>query len=125
MTNVGFIISRFTVYLFAFTVAFNMFFVYATIDAALYKKIYYLSNELINTSLIYSVFAIFIGLRLKFCLANWISIFGLISLNIFNIISILTKGSYNVYDSILGQISIMVIALLSIILLLRNKKKKP
>lgn len=89
--------------------------IYITFELYEYPALYYYSSELINCSVVFSLFLLFICRAHKLCVYNWIASSGLLFLNAFNLFS-MSFLDYSRYLNIVVMVSMALFSLIAIIL---------
>ena len=114
------ILTLVPVSLFLMVVLFNFVFTYLDLNDSNYIKIYYTANEVLGAPLITNLFLLGACYRYKLCMYNKVSVLGLLLLNVINLLAILTNLGELEYYSIVAQVSIVPVAVLALILLIKK-----
>jgi hypothetical protein len=118
MSKLSYIMTRVPVFLFLTIVVFNL--IVCNIEIPRYKIVYYVSNETIGVPIVSNLFMIAFCYRYKLCWYNKVSVYGLLLLNIINILAIITPLGGASYYNLMLQCAMVPVALLSLILLIKK-----
>lgn len=123
MKKINFIISRIPILLFLTIVSLDLILTHVSITTDSYKLAYYYMNEVLNAGIVANVFILLAVYRYNLCLYNKVSVFGLIAMNIVNIIFIGDDGTsdfYTFYGYIFTHAIMIPTAILSITLMIKK-----
>lgn len=109
-------ISRIPISIFLLIVIYDLAVHLFPVSDSLSFKLYLFLGQLFGNSLLNCLFMVLIIIRLKLCLYNKISVFGLFILNVVNIVFILTdRLEDNIYSYVLLTSLIWLLAILAVI----------
>lgn len=123
MRKISYIISRIPIFLFLSVVVLDLIVTNNAMTDKNYESVYYYMNEILNTSIVTNVFILLAVYRYKLCLYNKVSVFALLSLNVFNIVFMTIDVGYEIYHiySYIFTHALMVpTAMLAIILMIKK-----
>jgi len=120
MLSLNKILTYVPVTLFLIIVVFNFVFARLDLPDSAYLKTYYNSNEIIGSPLIMNLFMLGCCYRYRFCYYNIVSVFGMILLNIVNLLAINTSIGESEYYEAVTQIIIAPVFALVIIFLIKK-----
>ena len=118
MNKLTYIMSRVPVFLFLLIVVFNL--IACNIEISNYLKVYYVANETLGAPLVSNLFMLAACYRYKLCWYNKVSVYGLLLLNLINILAITTPLGDDSYYTIISQAAMIPVSILAVILLIKK-----
>jgi len=122
-SRLDYIISRFIVFTFLFTVAIDVVVNIIDMSEDDYWTFYFREIEMLKSGLLINLGLLFVSIRYRLCWYNKVAAIGLVLMNIVNLIFI--SGNYSdetfiLYNNIFTLILLPIIAILALILLLKK-----
>lgn len=118
MISLRYIMSRVPVFLFLLIVVFNL--IACNFEIGNYLKVYYVANETLGAPLVSNLFMLAACYSYKLCWYNKVSVYGLLLLNLINILAITTPLGDDSYYTIISQVAMIPVSILSLILLIKK-----
>ncbi|MCS5622491.1 MAG: hypothetical protein NZ735_00835 [Candidatus Marinimicrobia bacterium] len=118
MNKLTYIMSRVPVFLFLAIVVFNL--IACNIEVGNYLKVYYVANETLGAPLVSNLFMLAACYRYKLCWYNKVSVYGLLLLNLINILAITTPLGDDSYYHLMLQFAMIPVSILAVILLIKK-----
>ena len=110
--------SRVPVFLFLAIAVFNL--IVCNVEIGDYLKVYYVANETLGAPIVSNLFMLAACYRYKLCWYNKVSVYGLLLLNLINILAIATPLGDASYYHLMLQFAMVPVALLAVILLIKK-----